>query len=446
MRRKSGDVKMGKTYPRVLVVNPPIYDFSAYDFWLRPLGVLAVAGMLRGQAKLSFYDFLDRRHPSALNKNTEKDAFGRGRFITQQIEKPAAFKMIPRYYKRCGLPGEDFEQFLQADGDFDFVLVQSVMTYWYPGVSEVIAAIRRHCPQAKIILGGFYATACYSHAQTLGADRVIHGSDLRPMWEMMGLAPPQAYCPPGWELYPNLGTGVITLTRGCPFACSYCYVPVRGERFAARPMEDVVADFEAMKRRGVRNIAFYDDALLYQPEKTLFPFLDYMEQHGDGVTLHTPNAMHARLLTPEAARRVVRAGMKTFYLGYESVSAEFQKQTGAKLVSDELASAVESLRSAGAAGANITAYEILGHPLADVQAIEASMRFAHSLGIRVMFSEFSPIPGTPDGELCRKYVDMDEPLNHNKSAFPIVFLGWQKIKYYKTLCRALNEKTFGKSD
>jgi hypothetical protein len=55
-----------------------------------------------------------------------------------------------------------------------------------------------------------------------------------------------------------------------------------------------------------------------------------------------------------------------------------------------------------------------------------------------MLSEFSPIPGTPDGEGCRKYVDIDEPLNHNKSAFPILFLGREKVEYYKNLCRELN--------
>ena len=30
--------------PRILLVNPPIYDFSAYDFWLKPYGLLRVAG------------------------------------------------------------------------------------------------------------------------------------------------------------------------------------------------------------------------------------------------------------------------------------------------------------------------------------------------------------------------------------------------------------------
>jgi len=45
--------------PKILLVNPPIYDFSAYDFWLKPYGLLRVAGYLRGQAQLSLFDYLD---------------------------------------------------------------------------------------------------------------------------------------------------------------------------------------------------------------------------------------------------------------------------------------------------------------------------------------------------------------------------------------------------
>ena len=53
----------------------------------------------------------------------------------------------------------------------------------------------------------------------------------------------------------------------------------------------------------------------------------------------------------------------------------------------------------------VAAYLIMSHPNADQQNVEESMRFANSLGIRVMLSEFSPIPGTPDGELCRQWID-----------------------------------------
>jgi radical SAM superfamily enzyme YgiQ (UPF0313 family) len=151
--------------------------------------------------------------------------------------------------------------------------------------------------------------------------------------------------------------------------------------------------------------------------------------------------MHARFITPELADLMVKAGFKTFYLGFESSSEAFHKETDSgKVISDELAAAVKYLRNAGADPNLICAYEILGHPLGDVQQLEESMRFANSLGIRIMLSDFSPIPGTPDGELCRKYTDLDEPLNHNKTAFPIRFLGFDEVNYYKDLCRKLNRQ------
>jgi len=66
------------------------------------------------------------------------------------------------------------------------------------------------------------------------------------------------------------------------------------------------------------------------------------------------------------------------------------------------------------------------------------MRFASGLGLRLMLAEFSPIPGTPDGELCRQWVDLDEPLCHNKTAFTIRLLGEEGVNGLKNLCRELN--------
>jgi hypothetical protein len=48
--------------PNVLLVNPPIHDFSAYDFWLKPYGLLRVAGYLRHQVNYRLFDYLDREH------------------------------------------------------------------------------------------------------------------------------------------------------------------------------------------------------------------------------------------------------------------------------------------------------------------------------------------------------------------------------------------------
>src|SRR6476469_1326257 len=83
--------------PRILLINPPIHDFSAYDFWLKPYGLLHAAGFLRGQAELRLFDYLDRGRMQA---KLRADAWGRGEFLSQPIARPEIFSQIPRRYHR----------------------------------------------------------------------------------------------------------------------------------------------------------------------------------------------------------------------------------------------------------------------------------------------------------------------------------------------------------
>ena len=442
--------------PRILLVNPPIYDFAAYDFWLKPYGLLSVAGQLRGQADFLLFDYLDQREcdfglrigdcglkkPSEANPQSEicnpkSDQWGRGRFPCEQIESPAPLKRIPRYFRRFGSPRTTFTDYLKERGPFDSVLVQTMMTYWYPGVREVIEDIRFAWPEAKIVLGGNYATLCPDHARGLGADLIVAGCDLEPLWRFLEMTPDTGQ-PALWEAYERLRVGAVKITDGCPFQCSYCSVPRVYRGFQPRPLERSLAEMELLAGRGAENVAFYDDALLFDAEKVLVPFLMEVLRRGIHVNLHTPNALNARFLTAGLADLMVRAGFKTFYLGFESASRQWQQGTGGKVFSEELARAVNHLLSAGANPVDVTAYQIVGHPDSDVQELETSMRFVHRLGIRGMLADFSPIPGTPDGEACRRWADLDEPLMHNKTAFPILRLGFDEVNRLKDLQRVLN--------
>jgi len=424
--------------PRILLVNPPIYDFSAYDFWLKPYGLLRVAGYLRGQAELALFDYLDRFHPLAPPDQPQRsDVWERGAFYAQSAAKPALFANIPRAYRRYGLPRSLLQAFLTEQGPFDVALVQTVMTYWYPGIQEVIADIRAYAPQTRIVLGGVYATLCPQHAHSLGADLVIDRAHLEPLWQLLQLTP-RLHEPPLWEAYADLRVGVLKLADGCPFKCTYCSVPQVYPPFAARPLERSLAELAWLRQCGARQVAFYDDALLFKPDQILVPFLQQVVQRGLETNFHTPNALNARFITRDIARLMVQAGFKTFYLGFESSAYAWQRRTGGKVYAHELAQAVEHLVSAGADIRQITAYLIIAHPQTDQQDVETSMHFAHSLGLRLMLSEFSPIPGTPDGERCREWVDLAEPLWHNKTVFPLVLLGAAEVQRLKALCRELN--------
>jgi radical SAM superfamily enzyme YgiQ (UPF0313 family) len=425
-------------YPKILLVNPPVYDFAAYDFWLKPYGLLTVAGYLRGKADFALFDYLDRLHLlAAKQEQLQSDQWGRGRFYSRRIPTPSPLASIPRYFRRFGLPRDVCADYLAKTEPPDYALIQTTMTYWYPGVEEVIRDIRSIHPSARIILGGNYVTLCPSHAETLGADLLIPGTNLQPLWDYLGITPDLRQ-PALWEVYPKLSVGALKLTDGCPFKCTYCSVPKVYGQFSARPLDRSLAELKLLIRLGAKNIAFYDDALLFNAEQVLIPFLNEIIKQSPAVNLHSPNALNARFLTKDLAELMVSAGFKTFYLGFESASAQWQKRTGSKVFCDELASAVEYLKAAGADPADITAYQILGHPYSDIQQLEDSMRFVNSLGIRGTLADFSPIPGTPDGEYCRKWVDMAEPLNHNKTAFPIILLGFDQSNRLKDLQRQLN--------
>lgn len=424
---------------RILLANPPIYDFAAYDFWLKPYGMLKVAGYLRQAADLSLFDYLDREHPLSLAAHLRRDAWQRGAFLSEEVEKPAIFRSIPRRFHRFGLPRHLFRKYLQEHGPFDVVMIQSVMTYWYLGIQEVLEDVKAYCPQAKTVLGGVYATLCPKHAESLGVDLVLQGSQLEPLWQLLNVQPDLAGLP-FWEGYPQLKVGILKLAQGCPFRCSYCSVPKVDPRFYGHPQEQSLRAAEMLINRGVTDIAFYDDALLYQPERILVPFLtEFMRRHqGQPVHFHTPNALNARFITEELAALMIAAGFKTFHLGFESSAYEWHRHTDRKVYSHELERAVERLVSAGAKREHITAYLIMGHPQAELQNVEASIRFVRDVGIRCMLAEFSPIPGTPDGEACRQWVDLDEPLWHNKTVFPILHLGWDEVQRLKRIAHEAN--------
>jgi len=409
--------------PAILLVNPPIYDFTAYDFWLRPYGMLRVAGRLRHACSITGFDFL---------VSEPRDAWGRGRYREEIVARPGHFGDIPRRFRRFGRSREEFRHFLKG-GRFDAALVQAGMTYWYLGVREVIEDLQELQPDAKTVLGGTYASLCSDHARSLGADLVVDGADLEPLWRMLGVTP--ADSPPLWDGFVR-GAGVVKLTEGCPFRCSYCSVPVLFPHFSVRPTGECLEEARQLAQLGAQHIAFYDDALLFRASEGIVPFLEAVARERLNVSFHTPNALNARFLTPELARQMVGSGVQSFFLGLESSSSEWQAATGGKVRSQEFSDAVTCLKEAGARF--ITAYLIAGHPDSEAAQVEDSMRFAHELGVRIMLAEFAPIPGTPDGERCREWVDIGEPLSHNKTAFTIRRLGADRVNQLKSLCRELN--------
>lgn len=445
---------------KILLINPWIYDFAAYDMWVEPLGLLYIGGVLRGNGyDISLINCLDRYHPELLKFQDiikpKDDTFGCGKFYKEIIEKPPILKNIPRRYGRYGLPFHIFQKILSKQIKPDVILVTSSMTYWYLGVFEAIKEAKNHFPGIPVVLGGTYATLCYDHAlENSCADYVVKGEGekqalklVNNLLGMENLDNPMDniddYPYPAYDLLTNKNSLAILTSRGCPFGCTYCASKIVAGRFRQRNPIKVADEIEfCIKNFGTVNFAFYDDALLINPERHISIILDELIKRGLKCNFHTPNGMHAGQISYSLAQQMFKAGFKTIRISLETSNPERQKQTGNKINDEKFKNAVDNIKAAGYKGKDIGVYILIGLPGQDMEEILESIRYVYNCGVMTKIAVYSPIPGTVEWNKTAREFGLDQnvdPLLHNDSIFPVRSYGmtlqdFQRAKAYALEC------------
>ncbi len=427
---------------RILLVNPWIYDFAAYNLWTRPLGLLKVGEYLGSfDTELFFIDCTD---------SFDIKRYGAGRFRAETVEKPEIMKNIPRRYRRYGIGVEEFVSRVRNSMPFDLVLITSIMSYWYPGVEKVIEIIRSESGDVPILLGGIYATLYYEHAaRNSGADFIYRGAlNQRILFALSTFGyklkkkrePIPYYRLNLCEIYPF---APLLTAEGCPFACSYCASRLLAMSYQRRSPEKVLHEITGLCEDGVRDFAFYDDALLVEAEDYIKPILRSIIERDLHVRFHTPNGLHARFIDEELAGLMKKAGFKTIRLGLETVSDERQKATGNKVTNGDLERAVGYLKRHGFTKKEIGVYLMYGLPGQSLGEVREGVGFLKSLDVRVNLAEFSPIKGTDSwNELVYSGVINDDldPLYTNNTVFTYLFSGYdpEEVKKMKLDVKGYN--------
>jgi radical SAM superfamily enzyme YgiQ (UPF0313 family) len=425
--------------PYILLINPWITDFAAYNFWIRPLGLLSLASLLRENGwNVTLIDCLDHL--------SRRRQYGDGKFLRTEIEKPLPLKNVPRKYCEYGIPESLFAERLSSLERPDGVGITSGMTYWYPGLFKVIEIIKKMFRGVPIILGGIYAALCSEHTQKhSGADLVFKGTTdlagMKVMSELMGLnlKPytsdlitdfPQY---PAYDLYSNLDYVAVATSRGCPFRCPYCASPYLNQGFYRRDPGKVVEEIEYWTTRcSVRNIAFYDDALLFNSSEHFIPLMREVIRRGIHCQFHAPNGLHIREIDNEVARLLFGGGFKTIRLGFETSDESIQVEMGGKVSNKEFKNAVKNLKRAGYSGKEIGVYVMVGLPGQRAEEAEESIAYVRETGARPLLAEYSPIPHTPLFEKAKRMSPFDlenEPLFHNNSILPCQWEGFTLEDY-----------------
>lgn len=438
--------------PRLLLFQPPIYDFALYDLYLKPYGLLHLGRWFEESGyEVFFLNGLDYRNPETnmLLGSPRRAENGTGKFPRIRTTLPEGM-VSERSFGRYGVLPEVLERKMRTFNP-DIIFITSGMTYWYKGVVEAVELSKKLYPDIPVLVGGVYASLMPDHCKTVtGSDYVISTAvegTIKNILKEHSLPLPGGNIPSGPLMLEEVwkDAGVIRLNEGCPFHCDYCASDLLTGSFLQGRAEIAFESLMEMYRKyGTVNFAFYDDALLVNSSKSIKPFLELVIKQNIQVKFYLPNAVHLQFIDKELALLMKQAGFQEIRLGYESSSSDFHADYDDKFEEGELFRVVETLKKAGFSKNSITAYVLGGLPEQSWKDVKKSIKTAGSTGIKISLAEYSPVPGTP---LWQKSIDLcpfqleKEPLFHNNSFFPMKWEGYtlENMNYLKNLVHQLNK-------
>ncbi|MBP7495377.1 MAG: radical SAM protein [Spirochaetales bacterium] len=470
-KREEEQISRGvkKDRPLALLVVPPVYDFALYDLYLKPYGLLRIGRWLvEGGWDVVLVNGLDYTDPDTASRMgfPRRKPDGTGKFFRSVVETPAPLKGLiqarisrgewKKHFARYGIDREVFlHRLRKLEGENsqirplsrayksrrpDLIFLATGMTYWYPGAEEAAFLCKELYPEVPLIVGGVYATLLPEHCHKITrADLVVSGENITPLSDFLSqMNLPTPVCPVPLRPLPLRSiwadAGVIRLNTGCPFHCTYCASRLLCPSFIpGNPGEAITAFRELRETCGTRNFAFYDDALLFQKEKVLLPFLDEVIRDGlrekggtfSGdlpIRFYLPNGVHLEGVDRETVCLMRRAGVAEIRIGLESTSTEFHQQYDRKVNPAIFPEVIAILKEAGYKEEDISVYILAGLPGQEAEEVEESIRFVKKQHVRVRLAEYSPIPGTALWENSIRqcsYPLAEEPLFHNNSLFAL---------------------------
>ena len=440
------------TKPRLLLFQPPIYDFALFDLFLKPYGLLRLGRWFEESGYEVFFlnglDYKDSETNSVLG-SPRRVSNGTGKFPRMRFPLPDGVDS-ERYFGRYGVLPEVLKIKMKAFNP-DIIFITSGMTYWYKGVVEAVEISKELYPDIPVLVGGIYANLMPDHCRkATDSDYVVSGNTVETIKTILrthSFPLPVGDIPMSPLMLKDVwkDAGVIRLNEGCPFHCDYCASDLLSKNFLQGKAEIAFESLMEMNNRyGTSNYAFYDDALLVNSSKSIKPFLELVLKNNLQVKFYLPNAVHLQFLDKETAYLMKRAGFQEIRLGYESSSSDFHADYDDKFEEEDLFRVVEILKGVGFSKNSITAYVLGGLPEQSWKDVDRSIKTASSTGIKVSLAEYSPVPRTPlwqkSMDLCPFPLDK-EPLFHNNSFFPMKWEGYtaDNMKILKSLVQKLNK-------
>jgi len=198
---------------------------------------------------------------------------------------------------------------------------------------------------------------------------------------------------------------------------------------------------ENYEKFSFKDVAFYDDALLFNFESHLLKFLNLMKKENFKFNFHTPNGIHPKFINKEVASFLKEMNFKTIRLSLETISPEREEESSFKVSFNDFEKAIENLTFSGYSKNEIGVYILAGLPEQKYEEVVETVKILKKYPCKINIAEYSPIPETVDFQISKKLypsLPLEEPLFQNNSIFPLWQFPdkWEKIEDLKNLAHS----------
>jgi radical SAM superfamily enzyme YgiQ (UPF0313 family) len=262
-------------------------------------------------------------------------------------------------------------------------------------MKEAVALVRRHAPQAKVVLGG-YGTVVDDAMLAPFADHVCRGEGVSFFRELLGEPPrPMPYDHPLVVHHlrvfsvPVQRTGMIFAGLGCPHGCDFCCTSHFFKRRHIRllPTGDdiyrVIERYQEMEPG--MGMAIIDEDFLIARDRAV-RLRELILERGRPLSIFAFATVKA--LSRMTPRELLETGIDGVWVGYEGKRSGFAKQQGRPV--EEL---IPELRSHGI---TVLSSMIVGFDYQTPEVIREEL--AEFLALKPTYAQFliyGPTPGTP---------------------------------------------------
>jgi anaerobic magnesium-protoporphyrin IX monomethyl ester cyclase len=217
------------------------------------------------------------------------------------------------------------------------------------------------------------------------------------------------------------GSGMISImaSRGCPFNCDYCDHTIKGHRVRYRTVKNVVEEIRLLLAGygdKIGKFYFWDDILIWDRD-WIFAFCETLLQ--EGIDIKWTCNCHVSRVEPRLMAFMKRAGCVNVRFGVESGS---QRILDALNKGVKVEVALEALNVCLDAGLELTIYIMIGMSGENEETVGETLKFFQRLNSplftnqirKVNFFMLTPFPGTRLFEKIKEMGlvrDMDDFLN-----------------------------------